>query len=327
VSVNPSSGAGRSYASAVLSLLDRRLVVVTGKGGAGKTTVAAALALARTRAGGRAIVCEVGGGESVSRAFGRRPAGHVETELSPGLWAISLEPRAALAEYLRDRLGSSTVSGLLFENRLFQSLADATPGLREMVTMGKVWELAQPERRSDGASAYDLVVLDAPATGHALGLLGAPSTFRDVASAGPVHRQAEIIGGLISDPSRTAVVAAALPEETPVNETLELSAQLRDELGVELRQVVVSGLIPERFERSEVARIEASLSADGASPATDALRQALADHGRALEQGRQVERLREALGDDAVLTLPRLADGALDRSTLERLSQALERAR
>ena len=308
----------------VLSLLDTRLVVVTGKGGAGKTTVAAALALARARAGERVIVCELGGAESVSRAFGRSPVGHVETELAPGLWAISLEPRAALAEYLNDRLGSRTVSGLLFENRLFQSLADATPGLREMVTMGKVWELAQPERRSAGASAYDLVVLDAPATGHALALLGAPSTFSKVASAGSVRRQAEIIEGLISDPSRAAIVAAALPEETPVNETLELSARLRDELGIKLRHVVVSGLVQQRFERSEIDRIEAALSADGASAATGPLRRALADHDRAAGQRRQVKRLREALGDDAVATLPLVSGGELDGSTLERLSWAVE---
>ena len=300
---------------------------MTGKGGAGKTTVAAALALARVRAGGRVLVCELGGAESVSRAFGRPPAGHVETELAPGLWAISLEPRAALAEYLRDRLGSSTVSGLLFENRLFQSLADATPGLREMVTIGKVWELAQRERRTAGASAYDLVVLDAPATGHALGLLGAPSTFRDVASTGPVRRHAEIIEALISDPDRTAVVAAALPEETPVNETLELSARLRDQLGIELRRVVVSGLIRRRFERSEIDRIEAALAVDGASVAAVSLRQALADNARAAEQHGQVERLREALGDDAVATIPLVPDGGLDRSTLERLSRTLDPVR
>ena len=299
---------------------------MTGKGGAGKSTVAASLALARARTGGRALVCELAGAESMSRAFGRGPIGHAETELARDVWAISIDPRAALEEYLRDQLGSSSVYGLLFGNRLFQYLADATPGLREMVTMGKVWELAQPKRRSERALAYDLVVLDAPATGHALGLLGAPSTFREVASAGPVRRHAAIIEALVSDRGRTAIVAAALPEETPVNEALELSVALREELGIELRQVVVNGLRPECLEGSEIDRIVAELSADGASAATCALRHALADHARAGEQRRQLDRLREALGDDAVVSLPFLFDAALDRPTLERLSRTLEPA-
>ena len=308
------------------SLLDKRLVVVTGKGGAGKSTVAASLALGRARAGGRALVCELAGAESMSRAFGGEPVGHAETELAPGVWAISIDPRAALEEYLRDQLGSSTVYGLLFDNRTFQSLADATPGLREMVTMGKVWELAQRKRRDERARAYDLVVLDAPATGHALGLLAAPSTFRDIATAGPVRRHAAIIEALVADGRRTAVVAAALPEETAVNEALELSLALREELGIELRRVVVNGLWPACFDDSEITRIAAELSADGASAATCALRNALADHARASEQRRQLDRLREALGDDTVVSLPFLFDAALDRPTLERLSRTLEPA-
>src|SRR3954453_1239833 len=129
-------------------ILDKRLVFVTGKGGVGKTTVAAALGLAAASAGKRTIVCEVAQQERMSRAFRREGVGYSETHLTTDLYAISIDPQRAMEEYLRQQVKPAPLYALLFDNRLFQSFAAATPGMRELLTIGKVWELAQFERRA-----------------------------------------------------------------------------------------------------------------------------------------------------------------------------------
>src|SRR5919112_5695055 len=157
-------------------LLDKRLVVVTGKGGVGRTTVAAALGLAAARAGKRVMVAEVAQQERMSRAFRREGVGYSETELAENFWAMSVDPQHALDEYLGQQVGGA-LSGMLFHNRIFEYFVAAAPGVRELTTIGKVWELCQLERRDRKASPYDLVILDAPASGHGIATLRAPKTF------------------------------------------------------------------------------------------------------------------------------------------------------
>src|SRR4051812_44107367 len=150
--------AGESF-RCVPGLLDKRLVFVTGKGGVGKTTVAAALALAAARSGRRTLVCEVARQERIARSFGHPPVGAKETEIAPDLFAISIDPQSALEEYLEDQLGSRRLASLLFSNRIFDYFTAAAPGARELVTIGKAWEMAQPTRRRKQDSPYDLVVV------------------------------------------------------------------------------------------------------------------------------------------------------------------------
>lgn len=306
------------------SLLDKRLLFVTGKGGVGRTTVAAALGLAAARRGKRAIVCEVAQQERVSRALGRAGAGFEETELAPGLWAISIDTQRAMEEYLRDRIGSRRVSDLVFENRLFQYLAAATPGMRELLTIGKVWELAQLERRTPEAAPYDLVVVDAPATGHGLGILRTPRTFRDVARVGPIRRQAEIIHSFVTGP-KAGVLCVARPEEMPVNETLYLRRALAEDMGVDLGAVVVNAVYPERFSGGDAERI-AAVDGRGSAGAGAALQAALAEHARARTQRSQLRRLRRGAGEVPVLTLPFLFAPAIGLAEWQRLSGELERS-
>src|SRR5919199_1346675 len=180
-------------------------------GGVGKSTVAAALGLAAARRGRRTIIAEVARRDDVSRVLGG--TGVHEDELAPGLHHISIDPEEAMEEYLWDQLPSRALVDVLTSSRAFAYLAAATPGLRELVTVGKVWELAQDARRAPGARAYDLVVLDAPATGHGVAILAAPRTFAEVALAGPIARQGRTIDAMLSDPARTGVVAVARPEE------------------------------------------------------------------------------------------------------------------
>ena len=155
----------------------RELLVVTGKGGVGKTTVAAALALAAVRAGRRVIVAEVAARDDVARVLGGEAAPFAERELPGGVHHISIDPEQAFEEYLRDQLPGPMAS-LLIASRSMALLAAATPGLRELLSIGKVWELAQVARRTPGREPYDLVILDAPATGHGVAILQAPGDVR-----------------------------------------------------------------------------------------------------------------------------------------------------
>ncbi|MEA2375285.1 MAG: hypothetical protein QOD53_1748, partial [Thermoleophilaceae bacterium] len=305
-------------------LIDKRLVFVAGKGGVGRTTVAAALGLAAARRGKRTIVCEVARPVRVSKAFARVGVGFQEVELAPNLYAISIDPDGALEEFLVDQVGSRRLAGVLFHNRIFEYLAAATPGLRELATIGKVWELAQLERRKRRDSPYDLVIVDLPATGHGLAALRTPRVFGDIARVGPVRRKADLIDGFIRDPTQTAVMAVALPEEMPVAETVEFAEALEREMGLSLSATVMNAMLPERFSGADAEAIEAVNGGHGAPAVAAALRAALSEHRRARAQRSQLRRLRSGV-DSPVVTLPYLFEPDLGLDDWERLSAELER--
>jgi anion-transporting ArsA/GET3 family ATPase len=288
----------------VAFLLDKRLVFVTGKGGVGKTTVAACLARVAARRGKRVIVCEVAAEETW----------HDEIEVAPGIHSIAVDPEHAMREYLSDQVGGA-LSKVMTSSRIFMYLAAAAPGLRELLMIGKVWDLAQLDQRRTGDTPYDLVILDAPATGHALGMLRTPRTFRDVARVGPISRQAGRIDAFLTNPELTGIVAVAAPEEMPVNETIEFIAALADEMELEPDAVVVNGVYPERFRDAEMAAIE-QLGAD--SPE---LRAAVASFRRSRHHRNQVRRLRRRA---SAVTLPFLFEAELDEQSLDTLTNVLE---
>jgi anion-transporting ArsA/GET3 family ATPase len=303
----------------VPSLLDRRLVVVTGKGGVGKTTVAAALGLIAARAGKRTVICEVAEQERLSDLFGVDAAGHDERELSPNLHCVSVDPELAKEEWLRYQLKSGTLAGVLGGSSVFRYLSAAAPGLSELVTIGKVWDLAQLERRT-GGSVFDLAIVDAPATGHGVAMLRAPSTYAGVAGVGPIRRQALQIDAFLRDRKRTGVVVVALPEEMPVNETLDLERRLAEEMEMAIDWAVVNALYPERFTGADAERLRAARAdADGA------VRAALAEHERVRGQRSQLRRLRRGL-EAPVATLPFMFEPELGLAQLEELAARLERA-
>jgi anion-transporting ArsA/GET3 family ATPase len=305
---------------AVPGLLDRRLIFVTGKGGVGKSTVATALGLLASRRGLRTIVAELASQSGIRDAFDRPGATFEEVELADGLFTISIDPQNAMEEYLRVKTGA--VGQALGQSRLFNAFAMATPGMRELLSIGKIWELSQHERRTDGADVYDLVIVDSPAAGHGVGILRTPRSFAEIARVGPIAHQAGSIAATIADAAFTAVVAVAAAEEMPVNETLWLRDALADD-GLALEATIVNTLYPERFSGAEHKRLRTAFRKSKSGLAGAALGAALSEHARAQGQREQLERLREGLGTDLV-ELPYLFAEQLGRAELEQLADALD---
>ena len=305
-------------------LLDRTLLYVTGKGGVGKTTVAASIGLAAAGRGRRTIVCEVAEQDRVSRAFAREGVQREqEVELAENLWAISIDPTAALQEWLARQLGGAALR-LITGSSAFQHFVAAAPGAKELITIAKVWELAQLERWDAANRTYDLVVVDAPASGHGLAMLTAPSTFGEIARVGPIRRQAFKIRDMLGDARRTGYIAVALPEEMPVNETLELGGRLNDAVGRGLDAIVVNGVYPARFSGKEADALRAA-AANGLRPdAMAAVRAALAEHERARAQRSHVRRLKREAGAP-VHTLPFLFDAEVGLAEYATLAVKLGR--
>jgi anion-transporting ArsA/GET3 family ATPase len=305
----------------VPALLDKRLVIVTGKGGVGKSTVSLALALAAARAGNRTILCEVASQEHLSHVFHSSEVGYHETQMAENLWAISIDPDESMREYVLLQLKVKAMRDLLFRSRIFTYLAAATPGLKELVTIGKIWELALTERKVKTGHRYDTVIVDAPATGHGVGFLQTPRTFANIARVGPMRQQAEALDRFIRDPKRTGVVVVALPEEMPVNETAALERALAEEVGVGVDRIYCNALYPERFAEQEVERIETT--ADGADGlARVACRAALAESRRANAQREQLARLEENCAAP-VTTLPFVFAPELGILEIEGLVEAI----
>jgi anion-transporting ArsA/GET3 family ATPase len=263
-----------------LSLLDRRLLFVTGKGGVGKTTISAALGLLAASQGKRTLVCETDGSGHLGRLVETGPLEFAPREVQPSLWAMTMSTEASLKEYLALQLKLPLVARLGPLARAFDFIANAAPGVREILTIGKVgWEVKEDH--------YDLVIVDAPATGHVLGQLRAPQAINELLSVGLVREQTDWLVALLADAAVTGVVIVTAPEEMPVVEALELVARLAEpDVDVDLAAVVVNRVLPELFGRGEeeafdrlcepaVSAALAAVAGPGAGQVLDAARLAV----------------------------------------------------
>jgi anion-transporting ArsA/GET3 family ATPase len=264
--------------------------------------VAASLGLAAAERGKRAIVCEIGSQEHTSRLFNRAQVGFHEVQLEDNLWTISIDPDESMREYVLLQLKVRAMRDLLFRSRVFTYMTAATPGLKELVTIGKIWELAQLDRKVRKGRKYDLVIVDAPATGHGIGFLQTPRTFANIARVGPIHAQAQELDRFITDHDSTGVAIVALPEEMPVNETAALEQELREEIGVSVDRVYMNALYPERFSNDEAELLEGHRP-EATGAVREALRAAVSEHRRARSQRAQLARLRRRVSTP-VKTLP-----------------------
>ena len=235
-----------------------RLVIVAGKGGVGKTTVTAAMALMAAGAGLRTLIIEVEGKTGLGAAFGRGELSYDEVELAQRVRARTITSDQALLEYLEDH-GMRRLSRRLSNTGFLDVVATAAPGIKDILVLGKVKQL----ERAGGA---DLVLLDAPAAGHAVTFLQSARGLLDAVRVGPVRSQAEDVQELLTDPARCQVLLVTLPEETPVNEAVETAHRLRDRVGVHLLAVVVNGLYPPVNGLEAAPALLAELPADEAEP-------------------------------------------------------------
>jgi len=281
--------APRAAHSAALELLvDHSLVYVSGKGGTGKTTVAATLQLAAVRLGLRAIVCEATGSHQIRGS-------------------VAIEPGSALTEWIRRQPGGRLAAPVLSRSRAFRPFVDAAPGAKELVTVGKFIDLAQSGER-------DVVLVDAPSTGHALGMLSAARTVGQIASRGPVGAQARELHEYLADAERTAYVGVTRAEEMSLHELLELDAGLQDAVGRGLDLVVVNGVFPDRLTADEAEQLRRVAARSGP------VRAALSMHRQAQQHARRTDWLRERVAAP-VVTLPFVFATEIGRSELESLAE------
>ncbi len=244
-------------------LLDHKLVFVTGKGGVGKTTVASALALLASLRGKRVLICEVDAKGDVSGFYEAPPTTFNEKEILPGLFAMTMDTEASLREYLKLQLRIPVVGRIGPLAKAFDFVATAAPGVREILTVGKLcYEVRERN--------YDLVVVDAPASGHIVGQLAAPQAINNLVKVGLIRSQTDWMLEILSDRRATGLVAVCTPEEMPVNETIELAGRITTETTVQLAAVVVNRVLPELFGRQEEEVFDA-LGAPGPAEQLDTL--------------------------------------------------------
>jgi anion-transporting ArsA/GET3 family ATPase len=233
----------------VAGLLERRLVFVTGKGGVGRTTVACALGVLAAEHGLRTLLCEVDAKGDVAAYLETEETSFAAREVLPGLFAMSMDTEASLREYLKLNLRIPVVGRIGPVARAFDFVATAAPGVREILTVGKLcYEVRERH--------YDLVVVDASPTGHVVGQLAAPQAINELVKVGLIRSQTEWMVQILSDPACTGLVIVTTPEEMPVNETMELVARVENETTVHLAAVVVNRVLPELFSRSEEETFE-----------------------------------------------------------------------
>ena len=235
------------------SLFQRRFVIVSGKGGVGRSTVAATLGYAAASAGLRVCVVQLNTRDELGRIFGVNADGYAPVRLVPGLplFGCNLHPEDALREYGQMKLHFRTLHKLVFENDVMQRLMRMIPGMNELVLLGKAWHMEAVEKGDGGRPAWDMLVIDAPATGHGVSLLRLPQTILAAVPVGPMADDARQMQALLEDPVRTALHVVTLPQDLPATEALELCTEAQQKLGVPTGQLFVNQVLPELLDPTQ----------------------------------------------------------------------------
>ena len=242
-------------------LLEPKILIISGKGGVGKTTVAAALALVAARNGRKVCVADVDRKGTLPKLFGSRQLTYDGTEMFPGVWGLNIVPEDALAEYLKAQYHMKRISKVFLSSHFVDFITTAAPGLKDILVLGKVWYLEQ-NQGSGPRHGFDTIIVDAPASGHMLTFLSAPVGLSDAVRLGPVHRQADWLNSMLQDPKRTRAHFVTLAEEMPVSETLETSHALNNRVKMSQGIVFANGIYSELLSPQEEKTL-AQASKDG----------------------------------------------------------------
>jgi len=305
-----------------MDLLDRKFLFVVGKGGVGKTTVATGLALAASRRDKKVLLALVNCKERVSQLLDTEPIGHEIVTVAENLDVVNMTPDAALEEYGLMILKVKAVFNAVFKNRLVRAFLKGTPGLEAWSMLGKAFYHACPPK---GEPDYDLVIVDAPATGHALDMLRVPFVIENVAPPGLLRRDAARAAKMFRDPERAGAVLVTLPEYMPASETIELSNALADELEIPVLHLVINRVLDVLFaekERPVLENLPSELPED-----SEIRGLAVAGKRRALRetvQAKAVRRVRNHI-DAPCAELPYYTGLESDTAAIDALSEALLR--
>jgi anion-transporting ArsA/GET3 family ATPase len=305
-----------------MSIFDKRLILVCGKGGVGRSTLAATIAMMCAKRGRTTLLYQTNANDRIGGYFGTSPIGSSVREIAPRLAAVNTTAADALAEYGMMILKLKTVYDMVFENRVTKAFLRAIPGLDDYALLGKAWYHTVEERR--GNPVWDTVVFDMPASGHSLSMLRIPSVILDTVPEGPLTRDARQVNALLRDVERTATVVVTLAEEMPVNEAEELDGHLRGSLGISPQLMVVNQVVPDVFPIGAPQRVLAALRAD---PGLPPMLAAATRHSGLMKQRRILnERYLAELRSWAVapvVELPMLFVPKLDVAALDQLSKPL----
>lgn len=305
-----------------LDVFDRRLILVVGKGGVGRSTVAAAIAAQCAARGRRTLLFETNANDRFGSYFDKAPVGTELTQLAQNLWAVNTTPAAALEEYGLMILKFKSVYEMVFENRVTRAFLRAIPGLDDYALLGKAWFHTTEEKR--GRPIWDNVVFDMPASGHSISMLRIPWVITDTVPEGPLTRDARTVKELLTDPARTSVVLVTLAEEMPVNEAIELEAKL-SQLGIVPQHLVCNQIYPQHFPTgAPVSRVLAALEADPVlqSPLREVVEHATLSRDRRALNERYLAELRRR-AKTPVHELPMLFAPSLDSTHVRVLGEML----
>lgn len=318
--VSPRGASANEDRPAGETLASRRFVFVTGKGGTGKTTLSAALALALAARGRRVLITSTSPRHRLSELLGVAPFSTEIRDFGNNIWGVHLVPEVALHEYGAMVLRSERLVSLLFDNRYAEGLFRGAPGLREWALLGKAW-FHSVEVLADGSPRFDVVIFDGPATGHGIDMLRVPKVILSAAPPGRLRTDAERAYASFQDPKTSAFVVVTLPEELPTNETLELVSHLSGELGLPVSEIVLNAALPTLFSQDEAKGLVRAAREAGSEAVSRAL---VAGARRASAESVQAECVaRLAASGRPLRWLPRLLAGVNDKHAVLELSRHL----
>ena len=298
------------------TLLEKQLIFVTGKGGVGKTASAAALGRLLAENGRRTLICELDTDAAVGRIFGKQ-IGFEPTRVGPNLSACNLTGDESMRAFVQRFVPSRRIAGLILKNKVANIFFRAAPSVMEAVMLDRLAALA-----TECDPPYDTIVIDLPASGHAVTFLNVPKSMAKMVSVGELAEHLRKIARLIANPRKSEVLIVSLPDEMAVNESLELWKKLQGSVDTPTRTVVVNGVRAPSLREEDVERVRALRDSHPDSdfgPLLEGL--ALGAYWRR-EDVTNVERLREAIDGD-VITVPFVFERADDKELVELIADSL----